>query len=727
MSRINRRFIAPVFIFSCCFLAVFAFLTTKDTELASSASLANFRPGYIVSDYVLSNYNSMTEAEIQAFLKSKNPCNDTNIAKANNYPHLNYHIKDGHFVCLADELFGEGIAYGGTTGETAAHIIWQAAQDYQINPQALIVLLQKEQGLITDTWPNHRQYRAATGYGCPDTAPCNSEYYGFKNQVRKAAELYRTVLNGGWTNYPLGNNYIQYHPDPGCGGSTVNIENLATSALYRYTPYQPNAGALAASYGTAACGAYGNRNFYLFFSDWFGDPTAGYNVRLGRTIPDGVYQISAKDDSNKSFDLRGGIIDGMTSGELIVFKTKKEDIKNQTFEVQYNTNSGYYQIFNPATNLYITMNDNNTVSLETKRNTCNQNWNLERDSNRHYSIASACFNTRINYINDNKVVVVESDYGKKQRWKFFEISDDTHALEDGTYQIVSRVNSEYAMEIKGDVFSDTTSGRIGLWNKKDLNYNIENQIFDIKYNPETGLYNIINKLSKLSLDVRRSGSADGTDILAWPYNGGCNQQWLIRRTADSYQIISACNGKTLDIKGGAATRGEVVHLWTLHNGNNQKWQFKEFSEKLYNGTYQIISKLSPSFSIDISGGVSKDMALGHAINFSLHQPPQDNQVFDIIYDDIKKNYIIKNPLSGLYMDIEGDPHTNSSRIIFSQENNNCSQRWVIERDIRGFFTIFSSCSDKVLDISGGQAVNSKPIILFDSHQGLNQRWSLIRQ
>ena len=64
--------------------------------------------------------------------------------------------------------------------------------------------------------------------------------------------------------------YIQYNPNASCGGSIVNVRSLATSALYRYTPYQPNAGALAAGYGTASCGAYGNRNFYLYFEDWFG-------------------------------------------------------------------------------------------------------------------------------------------------------------------------------------------------------------------------------------------------------------------------------------------------------------------------------------------------------------------------------------------------------------------------------------------------------------------------
>ena len=257
-------------------VSLFTFLTQKfkDDGEVTAASLAGFDPGYIISDWQMGNYNSMSEGDIQAFLTAKNSCANRNY---NYYLQLSgnksytWHWKDGHFVCLSEELFGDGEVIG--SGETAAHIIWRAAQDYKINPQVLLVLLQKETSLITDPIPNNGDYRKATGYGCPDTAPCSSQYYGFKNQVRKAAALFSTVLNGGWTNYPLGNNYIQYNPNASCGGSVVNIRSLATSALYRYTPYQPNAGAIAAGYGTASCGAYGNRNFYLYFQDWFGGIT----------------------------------------------------------------------------------------------------------------------------------------------------------------------------------------------------------------------------------------------------------------------------------------------------------------------------------------------------------------------------------------------------------------------------------------------------------------------
>ncbi len=246
--------------------------TLQSTTSAASAS--GFNPGNIISDQVMGNYNSMSINEIQSFLTEKGNCNNTNYTLyqqlTKQYPKITWHFENGHFVCLSEERFGDGQTIG--SGQTAAEIIYQAAQDYKINPQVIIVLLEKEQGLITDSYPNSYNYRAATGYGCPDTAACDTKYYGFKNQVRNAAAMFRSVLEGGWSNYPAGRtNYVQYHPNRNCGGTNIYIENRATSALYRYTPYQPNSAALSAGYGTGdTCSSYGNRNFYMYFTDWFG-------------------------------------------------------------------------------------------------------------------------------------------------------------------------------------------------------------------------------------------------------------------------------------------------------------------------------------------------------------------------------------------------------------------------------------------------------------------------
>ena len=202
----------------------------------------------------------------------KNPCNRAYDNEVKHYESLGYQysIKDNHVLCMADDTFN---------GESAAHIIWQAAQDYSINPQVLIVLLEKEQSLVTDPWPNHRQYAKATGFACPDTGGCDAKDAGFKNQIRKAAALFREVLDGGWSNYPAyTTQFIYYNPSASCGGSNIYIQNRATSALYRYTPYQPNSAALAAGTGTGdSCSSYGNRNFYNLFTEWFGNAN-GYPV-----------------------------------------------------------------------------------------------------------------------------------------------------------------------------------------------------------------------------------------------------------------------------------------------------------------------------------------------------------------------------------------------------------------------------------------------------------------
>ena len=263
-------------------VTVFAIAWTSLQNTSQAADMSKFDPGNIMSDAVMSNKDSMSVQDIQNFLNSKNPCNNTNTYMASWYPHLQYTIRDGKFVCMAQDSFG---------GKSAAQIIWQASQDYGINPQFLIVLLEKEQGLISDTWPNSIQYRSATGYGCPDTAACDSQYFGLENQLRNAASLFRTVLNGGWSNYPVGQTYVQFHPNASCGGTVVNIQNRATSALYRYTPYQPNQSALNAGYGTGDnCGAYGNRNTWGLFTDWFGSTSSqipvngsvfNYYIKLG--------------------------------------------------------------------------------------------------------------------------------------------------------------------------------------------------------------------------------------------------------------------------------------------------------------------------------------------------------------------------------------------------------------------------------------------------------------
>ncbi|MEI6481174.1 MAG: hypothetical protein WCO19_02615, partial [Candidatus Saccharibacteria bacterium] len=256
---------------------------------AQALSSSDFKPGRIIDDAVFYNSSSMYAQDIQNFLNSKlNTC-DTNgqnpysgnpsltraqWAAQNDKPAPPYTcLKDysQNVPAMAPDAYCTGDVSGGI--KSAATIIKDVSNACSVNPQVLLVLLQKEQSLVTDDWPWPVQYAAATGFSCPDTAPCDPSYAGFFYQVYYGArQLQRYAKQANSFNYRAGQtSYILYNPNPACGGTNVYIENQATAALYNYTPYQPNTSALSNLYGSGdACGAYGNRNFWRMFNDWFG-------------------------------------------------------------------------------------------------------------------------------------------------------------------------------------------------------------------------------------------------------------------------------------------------------------------------------------------------------------------------------------------------------------------------------------------------------------------------
>jgi hypothetical protein len=284
---------------------------------ASALVGSDFKPGRIIDDAVFYDKNSMSVADIQAFLQSKisgGSC-DTNgarpissgssLTRAQAYGQPGYswisHVPP--YVCLTDyyenvithenNLRGRAVP---TDGKRASQIIYDAAQTWGISPKVLLVMLQKESEgpLITDDWPLERQYKTSMGYGCPDTAPCDTQYFGFFNQMNNAARQFRLYTNNpnAYSYRPGAGNFIYWNPSASCGGASVSIENQATANLYNYTPYQPNVAALANLNGAGdSCSAYGNRNFWSFYNNWFGatvnledDWTLSRNVSNGRVL-----------------------------------------------------------------------------------------------------------------------------------------------------------------------------------------------------------------------------------------------------------------------------------------------------------------------------------------------------------------------------------------------------------------------------------------------------------
>lgn len=181
----------------------------------------SFNPGNILSTTEFTDYDSMSTTRIRNFLTARG-------GTLGSYNNENY---------------------SGVT-KSAAEIIFDAAWEFFINPKVLIVTLQKEQSLVTDSTPSQRQYDWATGYGvcddCSTSDPAIQQYKGFGKQVYWAAKQNRRYLD-------LPQNYrYQVGQTYDIDGQRVTIENQATAAFYNYTPH------LA-----------GNQNFWSLYTSWF--------------------------------------------------------------------------------------------------------------------------------------------------------------------------------------------------------------------------------------------------------------------------------------------------------------------------------------------------------------------------------------------------------------------------------------------------------------------------
>lgn len=196
---------------------VFIFIALLILPLIANAQDAQFNPDYIISDHELTNFTVMNQEGVINFLKEK--------AGAL----ANYFTND-----LDNQL------------KHAGEIIYNASQRHKINPQILIALIQKEQTLVTQPAIKPTQFDWATGFACYDYRRPVSRFSGFTTQVDRAAWRLRYFLEHPWEFY--------YRPGQAykISGKKVRPQNLATSALYNYTPY-----------------LRGNKLFWKIWQSWF--------------------------------------------------------------------------------------------------------------------------------------------------------------------------------------------------------------------------------------------------------------------------------------------------------------------------------------------------------------------------------------------------------------------------------------------------------------------------
>jgi hypothetical protein len=267
------------------------------------------------------NYNSMSVADIQAFLVAK-----------------------GSFL----KDYVDNSAAG--MGRTAAQIIWDAAHGkYEaalygvvinestgtVNPAVILVFLQKEQSLISRTVWDDWSMLAAMGYNCYggvsgdyNSNGCKDAMEGFTLQVEWGAWQLRynyeiagkdatwwNTYYPGYTQYRTGNTATMGTSRTPPSSYDVTFANQATASCYRYTPYV----------------FYGNYNVWnLFYNTYDFDTFTGEVTGSNDT----------SDYSRDSYDTTLSISGGKVSNTRVYFGSTLIANLNSTswsltFEPQY--------------------------------------------------------------------------------------------------------------------------------------------------------------------------------------------------------------------------------------------------------------------------------------------------------------------------------------------------------------------------------------------------------
>lgn len=262
-------------------------------------SAQGFNATDLISETEFTRWDSLSSSQIQDFItdwgygcrtgKAKAMPESTGVARTND----DSKKQEVEVPCLKDfraslpphdpDRFCPQAVPGGDN-LNAGEVIAQVSRSCQINPKAILVTLQKEQGLITvsSSRLTPRRYEIAMGYGCPDHTQCDPQFYGFGTQVYYAARQWRRYqLDPGLYDVQAGKPVtLAYGPDSRCGSKEIVPKNWPTAALYNYTPYLASADALAGL--SDECAQPGNLNFYQFYKAWFGDPHQGGGEVLTR-------------------------------------------------------------------------------------------------------------------------------------------------------------------------------------------------------------------------------------------------------------------------------------------------------------------------------------------------------------------------------------------------------------------------------------------------------------
>ncbi len=296
-------------------------------------------------------------------------------------------------------------------------------------------------------------------------------------------------------------------------------------------------------------------------------------IKGSKTINDGYYIIATALDENKVIDI--STASKLSGANVQIWQNV--DVPQQKFYVKYD-GYGYYTIKNVNSNKMIDVANGqtergNNVWQWTSNSTDAQKWVISKTSDGYYNIISKSSGINLEVAggktaNGTNIQINFATNSKNQKFRFIEAGMGKKTIENGTYEITSKIASNMLIDVSAGSSED--GANVQIW----ADANEKQQKFELTY-LGNGSYKILCKRSGKALTASETGTTNYSNVYQSTYIEKLNQMWRIEKKNNEYYIISEYNGKYLDVAGGSSENGTNVRVYTPNFTNAQTFIFEQ--------------------------------------------------------------------------------------------------------------------------------------------------------
>lgn len=296
-----------------------------------------------------------------------------------------------------------------------------------------------------------------------------------------------------------------------------------------------------------------------------------------------------------------------------------------------------------------------------------------------------------------------------QRWRF-DVADSPvkggAVLPDGTYEIVSSCNENYAVGSKAMKVYGDDAYRIERLDHSD------GQQFRISYGSD-GYYTITNKATGKLLGTQFNSVATSHPVFQSSMPAGTAQKWVIRKAGDAYMFINALNGQVLDFNAASIASGVRMLTKRSNENLNQRW-FVVAKSAIPDGLYRISSKLDNKLVVDV-----KSSSLSAGANIQLWT--SNNALAQKWYVENEPGGIrLRSACSGLYATVDSA----TGNVCQRARVDDGSQLWKPTLS-KGGYALQSVLTAKMLDVQSGRAVPGANVRTTNANGSSAQAFSFV--